>query len=169
MNAAADLSGQLLDAFEQEQAQAAAQARIKREPLSGRLHHQQPFGGGEPSEMSMESLDPDQSNSIYGNVGYARTRQNMSQSSQMGSHEAWATHPSIATRASSVAFGAEQPDMKPLLGWYGEEAGEEGMKQLATMQSKLNQRLGPEYVSSRPGPSGGEHPLIDARHTGSSR
>ena len=26
---------------------------------------------------------------------------------------------------------------------------------LATMQAKLNQRLGPEYLSQRPGPGGG--------------
>jgi DNA repair and recombination protein RAD52 len=33
--------------------------------------------------------------------------------------------------------------------------GEDGMRQVARLQAKLNQRLGPEYVSTRSGPAGG--------------
>lgn len=167
MNAAAELSGLLLQQFEGEQALQDAARQIKREPLSGRLHHQRPFGGGEASELQFDTIDADQT-SPFSTEGFGRTSINVlptsrraypmndSQMSTTAGHDAWARHPSIASRASSVAFGSEQPDIKPMLGWYGEDAGEESLRQLATMQARLNQRLGPEYVSARQGPGGGE-------------
>lgn len=36
------------------------------------------------------------------------------------------------------------------------QPGEAGASQIATLQAKLMQRLGPEYISNRQGPSGGQ-------------
>lgn len=96
------------------------------------------------------------------------------------SREVWVDHPSNAARhrsstamplplrvahedrlferEQSVTFNEiEQPDIKPQLNWFKADPSEESLRQVATMQAKLNQRLGPEYISNRSGP--GEQPL----------
>lgn len=35
------------------------------------------------------------------------------------------------------------------------DLSEETAKRIATLQAKLNKKLGPEYISQRPGPGGG--------------
>lgn len=121
--------------------------QIKREPATGRIHHTRPFGG----QTSTDDPSADDSQ-FQPNFGASQ-----SQHDRSSVHEAWSSHPSIAgrARAPSVAFDSEnQPDIKPILGWYDSNPGQEALKQLSTMQARLNQRLGPEYIAQRPGGGG---------------
>ena len=49
----------------------------------------------------------------------------------------------------SFSFGSTQPS------FFNPELSEATAKKIATLQAKLNQKLGPEYISQRPGPGGG--------------
>lgn len=159
MNQSAQYSGEAIDRYlaeEEEQAREAA-VSVKQEPLTGRIHHDgRPFGG-QDREWGMARAGQDESmDDSIDDGGFLRPRVPARRNVPMSQiHEAWSSHPSIAARAPSVAFDPEnQPDIKPNLGWYDSDPGEEALKQLATMQSRLNQRLGPEYISNRPGGNG---------------
>ncbi|CAO1628149.1 unnamed protein product [Sympodiomycopsis kandeliae] len=160
MNGAAQYSGQVIDSFfadeEVSLRQEEERKRVERLPRSGRIHHPEPFGGQQPKWQ----MDQSESSSTDAEASFTRPiskrTQMMDQNSQRvagSSSNAWSNHPSVASE--SFTFDTEnQTDIKPVLGWYDENAGEKGLKQLATMQARLNQRLGPEYISQRQGAAG---------------
>ncbi|CAO1617585.1 unnamed protein product [Parajaminaea phylloscopi] len=169
MNLGSLLSDQLLRQYEDRQK--VVETPIQSRPIElGRLVSAtgQPFGGYQPSEMAQDSFHTDRNGSFELDAGVDRSRANWTNQSH---GNAWASHPALAarTRSESVmpssAIKGEKvgsvlsnphdtSEMKPVLGWYEDEPGEQALRQLATMQARLNQRLGPEYVTSRAGPGG---------------
>lgn len=172
------MSARMLEAFEAEQAAKARHPRcVKREPIEvGRLmsHDDQAYGGEESSEIAQDTISPAEDTWDSSEMSRRDSYRNVLHASESSTSQAWATHPSIAARQrsssvmppplrpavrgerrereNSILYGADQPDIKPQLGWYDSNPGEEALKQIATMQAKLNQRLGPEYITSRAGP-----------------
>jgi DNA repair and recombination protein RAD52 len=69
--------------------------------------------------------------------------------------------PSIVTSGAMMfdpgMHGCGTPFMsKPLFANpFNDSIPEDSAKRIATLQAKLNKRLGPEYISQRPGPAGG--------------
>lgn len=69
---------------------------------------------------------------------------------------AMAMKPSMTQFSESISGGSQYDS-----GWSGwgtqdSNMSETSARQIATLQAKLSQRLGPEYISQRPGPGGGE-------------
>lgn len=163
MNQAAQYSGQAIERFAAEQEASVRASIVKPELQSGRILSAKPFGMREShwgNSNGDDTLDGSESLSRSEMLPPGgRPRGGPGEASQMGisraAHGVWGSHPSIAARATSVALDTEnQPDIKPVIGWYDQNPGEEALKQLATMQARLNQRLGPEYISQRPGGGG---------------
>lgn len=61
-------------------------------------------------------------------------------------------HGSFGTNAGGSVFGSQ-------FSMFSDssfmDVSEESAKKIATLQAKLDKRLGPEYISQRPGPGGG--------------
>lgn len=63
-----------------------------------------------------------------------------------------ASHGALVAAARPVAFPASDVGLP----------GEDGARQIARLQGKLAQRLGPEYIATKPGPSGaGKVPYLE--------
>lgn len=142
MNQAALYSAGLLvrfdDAEEQDllrQAHLAAQQESEPCPRSGRLLSSQPFGT-EREQKTMEegAQDSDALVRVKTEAG----------PSNAGAHLRHSSHSPI--QRSPPLFPASSLNAP----------GEDASRQIATLQAKLQQRLGPEYISSRQGPSGGK-------------
>jgi hypothetical protein len=133
MDGAATYSRELLQRYDD------ARSRLQEEevtahsrPRSGRFVSSQPYG------VATESNDMD-------NAGQSDALIRLQRESKLVSD-----YP--MDKEAHTAY--KTPSLFPASSVSG--PGENGARQIATLQARLAQRLGPEYISTRQGPGGGE-------------
>jgi hypothetical protein len=140
-NAASDFADAVLHdhgAQQQQQQHAAAAAR---ELHDGRTLSARPFGG---SSIKPEA-GPSQ-HAVFGNA-------------PAPADAAWLARllaDALVAVPAAHAGALAAPGLFPASGLVPPQPGDDALSQISRLQSKLNQRLGPEYIAKRPGFGGGE-------------
>ncbi len=179
MNSAAVYSARLIDEFEKQHQQEAEPAPEypSRHPFGA--SEPGPFGGASADTGHGDELAPSSAPQYHPSVKDAFTAKNeMTNFADWDAGHAGATSeavgaPDAANSTDMTAYTAAEGPFRPYqpraltqydypAGWGAQTfSGAGGLTQdsasrIATLQAKLNQRLGPEYLSQRPGPGGGK-------------
>ncbi|PWN50635.1 hypothetical protein IE53DRAFT_387042 [Violaceomyces palustris] len=164
MSLTSRLSDKLLEEFEAQQSRESQTLKLE-------YPHPHPFAGAGPGPFAGASQDAPNLENFHLKVGETGTigsgglmnqKHSSSQFSEIGetqqpgpSHNGGALQTTHISRFNGTEFNLyDYP-----AGWGSQSEPvltQDTASRLATLQAKLNQRLGPEYLSQRPGPGGGK-------------
>nr|WJN25031.1 DNA repair and recombination protein [Farysia itapuensis] len=146
MNSAAVYSASLIEAFENKQEAEAAFEYPARNPFGAAARG--PFGGAAGDDPASAAFV--QHHTMDGDADqFADCDRILSMDAAGPSRLPGRRHAAISPFDYAAGWGAQtQPDTGGLT--------QDSAQRIATLQAKLNQRLGPEYLSQRPGPGGGK-------------